>query len=300
MNESQIEKLVSWMQKYCDRVEVTGAIRRKQPSDVVRLLVIPKFSAEADTNQLFGSREVNLLEQAIAKYRAADSPEGYVQYKIPTGMFEVIYTSEACWVSSLVKTTGPQTFLIEIYTMLKGTARSWKGCGLLGTNGERYMPKDERDFLSWIGIPWTEPEMRFYGPFWPKDAPDNLAPITQVELRNWKDNSRWVKSACGGEPHEYTVRAGLKDDEMFCRVANTIYELGYDGSYLKRSWRYLDLDGYRYFAVDYRIAETTLINRKPYFTADHQVRPWFKNPKTLHLMSQADPDRERKHAASIL
>lgn len=194
------------------------------------------------------------------------------------------------FVSEVIKRTGPHSYLIGIYTMLKGKGYKWIEGGFLkvdpSVSGPKfYAPRDEVDFFAFIGMPWTEPKMRRYGVFWPRDEPDNKTPITPDELRAWRDCQRWVGTNCGGEPHQYSVRVGQRSDEEFCRVAHTIYELGYVGFYLGRSWRYLDLDGIRYFTVDYRICETALINRKPYFTKEHTIRPWAKNPNELVLRS---------------
>ena len=298
MTKADIDELVLWMEKYCEQVSVTGEARCGQPCEIVRILAVPKMESPPDAGRLADSK-VNLLEQAIAQRAVKERSSGDQVFRIPSGMFQVIYTTNGEWASMLVKTTGPKEFLIEIYTMLKGMGYRWIGSGFTRLEGEheaRFEPKDEEEFFSWIGMPWSEPEMRKFGPLYWKDMPDNPNPISHDELRAWRDESKWVKSTCGGEAHEYTVRTAQKDEEMFCRVANTIYEYGYDGSYLGRTWRYLDCDGYRYFAVDFRIAETSLINRKPFFTVDHKVRPWVLNPRRLHRMSMMDPARKERHA----
>jgi hypothetical protein len=197
--------------------------------------------------------------------------------------------SDGGFIGDRIKVESPKGYLIEIYTMLKGKGYMWVKGGFLKKEATAdgpnfYGPKTERDFFAFIGMPWTEPELREFGSVYPKDAPDNPACVTEDELSAWVNTSRWVDTKCGGEAHQYTTRNVQKDDEMFCRVLNSIYGWGYDGEYLGRSWRYLDFDGMRYFANNYRIAETQLINRKNFWPG-HSVRPWKRNPVKLRPLT---------------
>lgn len=200
--------------------------------------------------------------------------------------------SDNGFIGDRIKASSPKGFLIEIYTMLKGKGYIWVKDGFLKKDdtapGPKFhRPKTEADFFKFIGMPWTEPNLRKYGSVYPKDAPDNPACVTEYELRMWINTSRWIDTKCGGELHQFTVRVAQRDDEMFCRVLNSIYEFGYDGTYKGRSWRYLDFDGMRYFANNYRIAETQLINRKNFWPG-HSIKPWTKNPVKLRPLTMRD------------
>lgn len=63
-------------------------------------------------------------------------------------------------------------------------------------------------------------------------------------------------------PHEYIVRSWQPDhDAVFMRLVMLIHDQGYDGQFYIATYRYLDIDGWKYWTMDQILAETTLINR---------------------------------------
>ena len=68
--------------------------------------------------------------------------------------------------------------------------------------------------------------------------------LTDDELREWMASVSWKYARrMPKHPHEYTLRSN-QDEELFERVCRTIWDLGYDRSYLNRPWRSLDVGDY--------------------------------------------------------
>ena len=92
--------------------------------------------------------------------------------------------------------------------------------------------------------------------------------LTDGELREWMASVRWVYAkSMPLHPHEYCLRRE-QDEELFKKVVMTIWDLGYDRSYLRRPWRSLDV-GEHYLWVCTMpktgaappLSDTILINR---------------------------------------
>jgi hypothetical protein len=92
--------------------------------------------------------------------------------------------------------------------------------------------------------------------------------LNEDELREWMASVSWKYArTMPKHPHEYTLRSN-QDEELFERVCRTIWDLGYDRSYLNRPWRSLDI-GDHYVWLHTRpeprmpvpLEETILINR---------------------------------------
>lgn len=63
-------------------------------------------------------------------------------------------------------------------------------------------------------------------------------------------------------PHEYVVREWRPDqDSVFEQFVMLIRERGYDAQFGKTTYRYLDIDGWKYWTMGEPLNETTLINR---------------------------------------
>lgn len=63
-------------------------------------------------------------------------------------------------------------------------------------------------------------------------------------------------------PHEYTLRKAKPELEMdFVNFVMLIRINGYDEIFLNKSYRYLDIDEYKYWTMGSPIEETILINR---------------------------------------
>jgi hypothetical protein len=65
--------------------------------------------------------------------------------------------------------------------------------------------------------------------------------LTDEELQEWMSSVRWIYArSMPNHPHEYTLKRE-QDEELFERVVRTIWDHGYDRSYLRRPWRSLDV-----------------------------------------------------------
>jgi len=66
----------------------------------------------------------------------------------------------------------------------------------------------------------------------------------------------WKPTTCQGTIplHEYILKE--KQPELYARLAPLIKKDGYDGYFFKAKFRYLEIDGYKYWAYD------DLINRE--------------------------------------
>jgi hypothetical protein len=63
-------------------------------------------------------------------------------------------------------------------------------------------------------------------------------------------------------PHEYIVRKWRPDKELvFECFVMVIRERGYDARFLDATYRYLEIDGWKYWTMGAALNETTIINR---------------------------------------
>jgi hypothetical protein len=86
---------------------------------------------------------------------------------------------------------------------------------------------------------------------------DSLIPDeVRVSLVNLCGSAEWRKTTTYPPhlEHEYILRE--KYPELFQLLSNAIDQYGYDESFYSKTYRYLTLDGYRYWHFD------TLVNRE--------------------------------------
>lgn len=95
-----------------------------------------------------------------------------------------------------------------------------------------------------------------------------VPPAVLTEARTFIDQARWQHSwTTPGRfhPHDYTTRewhqeAGTEAD--FEAMVLAIREHGYEDSFGKRTFVYLEVDGWRYWTMGNPLPETTIINRE--------------------------------------
>lgn len=83
---------------------------------------------------------------------------------------------------------------------------------------------------------------------------------TFIEQARWRFawTMRW-------HPHEYTVREWHQDagtEPEFEAMVQRICEHGYEDTFGKRTFTYLEVDGWRYWTMGNPLPETTIINRE--------------------------------------
>ena len=82
-------------------------------------------------------------------------------------------------------------------------------------------------------------------------------------MRSYRDKCRW-QTAKSGPPHEYTIREWSREAEQdFERAAAGIREYGYAQAFYRNTYIYFNLDGFKYWTMGDRLAETTVLNRDP-------------------------------------
>jgi SWIM zinc finger len=94
--------------------------------------------------------------------------------------------------------------------------------------------------------------------------------LTDEELERWMEGVPWrFAKTMPRHPHSYTLRRE-QDEETFLRVIMTIWDLGYDRSYLGRPWRSLDVGGFYVWVhtlpergMSAPLKSTVLVNRAP-------------------------------------
>ena len=89
------------------------------------------------------------------------------------------------------------------------------------------------------------------------------------EHKDWMD---WMRAFAAGRrwqfartmprmPHEHTVREWHEDEAAFEQAVRLIRDTGYQRAFGKRTFTYLDLDGWKYWTMGAPIPETTVLNR---------------------------------------
>lgn len=101
----------------------------------------------------------------------------------------------------------------------------------------------------------------------------------------------WVfAKTMANNPHEYTLRAGWRDDALFDAVVLSIRRLGYQSRFGGRAYTYFDFDGYCCWTMGNPVSETTLINRK-------KLAGYMPDEVQALLEKCKRRDAERKHGA---
>ena len=92
--------------------------------------------------------------------------------------------------------------------------------------------------------------------------------LTDEELQEWMISVRWIYAkSMPQHPHEYTLKRE-QNEELFERVVRTVWDHGYDRSYLRRPWRSLDVGDHYIWVhtvpepwMPAPLEDTVLINR---------------------------------------
>lgn len=85
-----------------------------------------------------------------------------------------------------------------------------------------------------------------------------------VQIKKYIESVKWQFAKTMPEiPHEYTVVDWNPDKkESFYDFVRYIQEFGKDEKFYDKKYRYLALDGYKYWTMGNPVEETTLINRE--------------------------------------
>lgn len=81
-----------------------------------------------------------------------------------------------------------------------------------------------------------------------------------IKVSEWIDAKTYRKIA----PHEYALKfkLGEKDKKMMIEFASYIKKNGYTKLFWGKQFKYLDLDGYKYWTMEENPEKTILVNRE--------------------------------------
>lgn len=156
---SWTDDLVSFLVRYCERVEVAGSVRRgKSEVGDVELVLVPKMTGKVNLAWKFLDKlsAVGVLfepSKAGPKYRCYPASNTRPQIDL----FAV--TPPAQWGAILAIRTGPAEYSKGLVTAL---LRHGMRCqdGAVREAGKIVPTPEELDFFRVCGVPWTEPAQR--------------------------------------------------------------------------------------------------------------------------------------------
>jgi hypothetical protein len=267
----------------CNRLSRVGQTPLDSPRvSEIRFLAIPKIETFAN----FGTtaspsvdrlhEKMQLLQNQDAIVHEAKERYWFNREGVPYP-FQLSISTEEAWFARLVQASSGRDLYITLATAAKNMGMKWspsRGGFEDSKTGKMTFPKSEEEVFEIARLPYMPLARRNEVPVFTM-AKSGLPPIlTKQELREWAASVPWTDTTCGGEFHQYSFRTA-GDERKFVHIAECIREFGYDGMYLRKKWRYLDLDGLFYFTCGATIETTTLINRKRLLQPE---TPWTKNP----------------------
>ena len=280
---SVVDKLIGSLSEACERIVAVGELPGASPSiKEIRLLLIPKAARfpvlDAQISPELGrvNENLQLLQSQGAVVRL-----GHNRYLFKnaggTYPFRLIISAPDSWITSRFQATSGRDLYISIATAAKNLGLKWVpargGFEDLKT-GEVRLATNEKEIFEIARLPFVPLEKRCFEPVFAMKKSGLPPNLTKEQLRAWAAAVSWTDTKCGGEAHQYTFRKA-RDEQSFVHVAEYIREYGYDGKYLRKKWRYLDLDDHFYFTCGAPLETTSLINRK---RLRQPETPWMRNP----------------------
>jgi len=262
------DELIGILSKACERIVTVGELPGKSPVvREIRLLAVPKADRLAEKLQLLQNRGA-VIHVGRDHYQFLYKGDAYP--------FKLMVSTGEAWIASLLQASSGRDLYITIATAAKNMGMKWVpargGFEDLKTGKVRIVAREEEVFEI-AKLPYIPPEKRNRWPVFELKESGMPPILTKEQMRAWAESVAWTDTTCGGELHQYTFRkAG--EDRAFVHVAECTRVLGYDGTYLRKKWRYLDLDGLCYFTCGTTIETTSLINRK---RLQQPETPWAKN-----------------------
>jgi hypothetical protein len=89
-----------------------------------------------------------------------------------------------------------------------------------------------------------------------------IIPVTDEEIRAFIDEHEWTFAKTMPQiPHWYTLKRKAKSDEVFADFVQEIRLRGVVRPFGRRTFTYLDFDGWTYWTMGEPVEDTILINR---------------------------------------
>lgn len=160
------EDLMRLLGPGCDRIEIAGSLRRRQPcvSDI-ELLCIPKYDGFVD---LLDREVQRLLAGGVLEYRLNKlggklyGPKNKLLRHASGIGVDVFSTDHRCWAVSLVVRTGGAATNKEIATraLARGMQFHAYGSGFTMPDGSTLACNSEEEVFSAVGLPYRQPWQR--------------------------------------------------------------------------------------------------------------------------------------------
>lgn len=176
------EKIVAWLQPFCERVEIAGSIRRQRPlCNDVDLVVIPRWEDRDRKVDMFTTAKdrVNVLREHLLEYvrgsdgkafwkgrTGAPGPEPKEDAKnlllvTRTGVqLDVWCATPATWTTLLICRTGSQQHNVWAAQRAQQLHGHWAPYESLRLHGKEVPLASEEDFYRGLGVPFIPPESR--------------------------------------------------------------------------------------------------------------------------------------------
>ena len=165
------DRLIAWLNPFCERIEVAGSIRRGRPEvGDVDLVCIPRVMEEMD---MFGTvvnrRNLTLEEirRRCAKEGWCGGPEGsnYVQWTAGGIQVDLWFTTPKEWTSVLLCRTGSARHNIWLAELAKASGGHWNPHHGLRLQSGLVDAHDEAAIYSALGVVFIPPRERDYPQF---------------------------------------------------------------------------------------------------------------------------------------
>lgn len=162
------------MSPFCERIEIAGSLRRKNPFvGDVELLYVPKWEERKDG--LFDTKLVNLAKEKILDLLlnatitkrlnrlgkisswGPENKHAVHATGIPVDLFA---TTEGCFFMSLVIRTGPKELNVRLMTECRKMGVEGHAYGTFTRGGAVVPVASEREVFRIAGLTWAEPEDR--------------------------------------------------------------------------------------------------------------------------------------------
>ena len=151
----QISKEVTEsLSPYCERIEIAGSIRRRQPTvHDIDIVLIEKPEAVLLINGALAS--IGMIKLSGNKIKR-------LQYHKANIGIDLYFATPATWSTLLLIRTGSKENNIRLATQAKrrGWHLSASGDGLFNGKGERVAGDSEQSIYEALGLPYQEPQDR--------------------------------------------------------------------------------------------------------------------------------------------
>jgi|BEDMetMinimDraft_1075159.scaffolds.fasta_scaffold03646_1 hypothetical protein len=139
---------------FCERIEVTGALRRKERAKEAEVIALPKETA------VFGFS--NGVEKAVKALGLKVTQRSKLFLRVSTEAGECVVwvaPEKAAWYPLLIQTTGCEDFFVYFTYFARKRGFEIQD-GFLKKGGRVVTPHSEYHMFELCGVPWLSPQER--------------------------------------------------------------------------------------------------------------------------------------------